>query len=868
MQNSSHIEHGRLLRASSRSHSLSVLAFALPFLILWVAYAVRGVFPFGDRHILTVDLYHQYAPFLAELRRKILSGDTLFFTWQAGLGIGFLPLFAYYLASPLNIILVLFPPAYLAEAVLTLTLVKVGLSGLTFQLYLKKRYQLDSPLTLSTAVAYALSSYTIAYSWNIMWLDTLILLPVVILGLVRLVQDRRSALFVLSFGMTILVNFYTAFFVGLFVGLYFIVLLNRYHSGRGLVSGLKSILRFVGSALLGAALSAVLAYPTWTALRQTSAAGDQFPEKIETYANLFDYFGQHMMLQKPTIRDGLPNLYATVLILIVVPLFFMSRRIRLSDKLFHLGLFAFLIASFDVNILNFIWHGFHFPNQLPYRNSFVYIFLLLTMLFEAYVSLSDVRSQDVASVTLIACLAVLLSQNAGLTNSTLAVWLTLAFLVLLAAALPARRATQRRTSYWSKIIAALMVIEVIVSTIFGIRYVDKNEYFGSRDGYAAGLEVDSIRNAVQQIADGDPAAFYRTEIVPDKTSNDAALYGLRGFTVFSSTLPRSPVTAIKNLGFSSNGINSFKYDGSTILMDSILSLRYLIQRDDVQINERTRSLVLENEEITVWQNPNALPIGMVCDPAVLSWTSQEDMTFANQNTLAKSMGSPSTILVATAIDPIVENAQKLALLAEEVPKSGKYAVTKTHDESESRLKLSLTASGAGTHYVSYNMQTTKVKTFNAVIGGKTLNVRVRRPGVFDLGYLNVGESVSIELQLESESPKQSKFQLQATRLDAAAFSEFVSVMNREPFSLTKFGKRGFEGTVDLDKERVLMFSILADQGWSAVVDGQDAPIELIDGAFIALRIPAGQHHIEMHYVPAGFTTGLYVTLVDLRCYSF
>ena len=129
--------------------------------------------------------------------------------------------------------------------------------------------------------------------------------------------------------------------------------------------------------------------------------------------------------------------------------------------------------------------------------------------------------------------------------------------------------------------------------------------------------------------------------------------------------------------------------------------------------------------------------------------------------------------------------------------------------------------------------------------------------------MNVGESVSIELQLESESPKQSKFQLQATRLDAAAFSEFVSVMNREPFSLTKFGKRGFEGTVDLDKERVLMFSILADQGWSAVVDGQDAPIELIDGAFIALRIPAGQHHIEMHYVPAGFTTGLYVTLVGL-----
>ena len=44
---------------------------------------------------------------------------------------------------------------------------------------------------------------------------------------------------------------------------------------------------------------------------------------------------------------------------------------------------AFLLLSCNWNLLNYIWHGFHFTNMLPYRFSFLISFLLLTAAYRA-----------------------------------------------------------------------------------------------------------------------------------------------------------------------------------------------------------------------------------------------------------------------------------------------------------------------------------------------------------------------------------------------------------------------------------------------------------------------------------------------------
>ena len=83
----------------------AVLAFFIPLILMWVGFACIKVFPFGKEQILVQDAWHQYYPFLVELRSKLINGESLFYTWNNGLGMNFLALAAYYLASPLNLLL-------------------------------------------------------------------------------------------------------------------------------------------------------------------------------------------------------------------------------------------------------------------------------------------------------------------------------------------------------------------------------------------------------------------------------------------------------------------------------------------------------------------------------------------------------------------------------------------------------------------------------------------------------------------------------------------------------------------------------------------------------------------------------------------
>ena len=168
-----------------RKNYIILLSFFLPAIILAIAYFAHGIFPLGKRSLLIIDLYHQYAPFISDLQDKFRSFSSLLYSWSGGLGTNYLPLFAYYLASPLNLIIVLFPKENLSEAILVLTLLKVGLAGVCFTIYLKGVHREQGLATAAFSLLYALSSYVLVFSWNIMWMDAIYLLPLIMLGLVK-----------------------------------------------------------------------------------------------------------------------------------------------------------------------------------------------------------------------------------------------------------------------------------------------------------------------------------------------------------------------------------------------------------------------------------------------------------------------------------------------------------------------------------------------------------------------------------------------------------------------------------------------------------------------------------------------------------
>ena len=181
-----------------------MIAFFVPVLVMICIFAQRGIFPFGERCFLRTDMYHQYAPFFSEFQHKLRTGGSLLYSWDVGMGVNFAALYAYYLASPLNWLILLCPKKFIIEFMTIMIVLKIGLSGLSFAWYLKKHSQNCILGGGFFGIFYALSGYMAAYSWNIMWLDCILLFPLIVYGLERLVKEQKGMLYCVTLGLSIL----------------------------------------------------------------------------------------------------------------------------------------------------------------------------------------------------------------------------------------------------------------------------------------------------------------------------------------------------------------------------------------------------------------------------------------------------------------------------------------------------------------------------------------------------------------------------------------------------------------------------------------------------------------------------------------
>ena len=204
---------------------LFLAAFA-PFEMMLAVFARNIIYPFGDQSFLYMDLLHQYMPFFQEFVEKVRAGEGLAYSWNVGMGSNFYALYGYYLASPLHWLAFLFPAERLVEFVSYLTIAKIGLAGLSAFLWFdskrgKERSGIISISALLFSSFYAMSGYLAAYNFNIMWLDCVVLAPIILLGLERLVKEGKMGLYVLALAFSIFSNFYLSIMICLFLVFYF-----------------------------------------------------------------------------------------------------------------------------------------------------------------------------------------------------------------------------------------------------------------------------------------------------------------------------------------------------------------------------------------------------------------------------------------------------------------------------------------------------------------------------------------------------------------------------------------------------------------------------------------------------------------------
>ncbi len=385
------------------------LAFFIPFILMFFAFKVAGVAPFGDKQILVTDLWHQYYPFMVDYHDKLQHGGSLLWTWKSGGGTNYIALFAYYLASPLNFFSILVPAEALREFLYVITCVKIGLAGFFFALFLRITFKRRDLTITAFGIMYALCSFIMGYYWNIIWLDTIALLPLVITGTFALLRHGKFKLYIISLALSVLANYYIGLFTCAFVLLVSIgYVIVEY---KGIRDILRQFVKMAVCSLISLMMSAVLVLPTYFALGYAYASDNSFPKSFAVniggtadLGGVLNAVGKiianSVAFTQPTSKEGLPNIYSGVAFVFLAILFLFCSKIKKRERIFCGGLLVFFILSFIIRQLDYIWHGFHFPNMLPYRFSFLYTFVIIYMAFRVFMHIDSIRLPGVIAAIL------------------------------------------------------------------------------------------------------------------------------------------------------------------------------------------------------------------------------------------------------------------------------------------------------------------------------------------------------------------------------------------------------------------------------------------------------------------------------------
>lgn len=801
----------------------TILAFLAPVALMLAIFMGNGIFPFGKRCFLFSDMYHQYVPFFQEMMAKVKAGEGLSYSWNVGMGSNFLSLYVYYLASPLNWLAFLFPSKYLMEFMSYMVVVKIGLAGLCAYLYLRSREgdagrKFSSVMALFCSVFYAMSGFVAAYNWNVMWMDCIVLLPLIVMGLERLVRQGKTGLYLVTLGLSIFSNFYISIMICIFLVLYFVYLFLA--EGRRF----SVILRFAAASLLAGGLAAVLLVPQVHALLATDFGDMDFPKKWESYFTVLDILARHCMgITTERALEHWPNIYCGSMVFMMIPLYAVNEKISARRRFGFLALAGIFLLSFGTNGLDFIWHGLNYPDSLPARQSFIYILIVLVMCYDCLTHLEGIRGKSIIK-SYGAAVAVFLFIEKFVDSSDFMNWtwlLNLAFVTIYAIALY----LYRTRGTWTVGFVAGMVVFVAVLTESAVNMALTSVGTNDRAAYLNHLED---YHCLYQRNAGGENGFNRFEKFTRKTKNDATLAGFPSASIFSSTMNSSVMDFYTALGMQHSKVY-YGYDGATAFTSALLNVGYLFGESEEWENPAFR-LVDQENGIYLYEAVYSLPFGYVAPKGFEFPEDNRDNGILLQNALVKQLGIEKPLL------------------------SKRWAKDAGDD-------VEYTPGEAGIYYgLVANSGTSKIK----MTGGtpEEQNYKdLKKGGIIFMGYLE--EQQEVLLTNGNDQDDTPNIVVHVYKLDLDVLEQAIAILKKQHMTDVKVDNTHVSGNLVLEEEGRLILSIPYEKGWTVLVNGEKREPEIFGGAFLALDLEPGTYEIQLDYVPSGSGMGLVITLISL-----
>lgn len=849
----------------TKKRKAEIAAFGLPVLLTLILMLIMGQYPFGDHSLLIWDMDWQYSAFFVHLR-DIMHGDASpWYSFSRAIGGDMIGVSAYYLISPFNLLFYFFDASNIYAGIAVVLLLKIGTAGWAMNTYLYQKRGTADSVIFSTA--YALSGYIAGYFFNIIWLDGIILLPLMVLGIERLVEKRRCVLYIVSVALSVLTSFYIGYmlciFSVLYFGCYFFFLAEQKKK-------VKTVVLYIVSSLLGGALSACVALPTVYAMQGGKSAIDL--HILKKFTKLFEwrtlitksFIGTTSELQ---ITSGYPLIYCGVLMLLLGLVYFGLKGVAWRRKFAYFLLLAVLLVSTNLYNLCSAWQAFNLPNGSPYRFSFLYIFVLLLVAEEAYARLSrifinqggaeggetwkeklsvllkewDVKAFLAAGAVLLLILALIHRDFILMRRGWLLALNAAMILAYLAAVMFAKK-----TGYRRRALLALISVELCVNAAslyhYSPLYEDEN--------------VSEYRDYVEQVsalADDlrQEEGLFRTVLEKDayRTVNDSMLFNLYGLDSYTSVERNSTQNIAFHLGYYTNMVFGIHYkEGGTQAAESLLGVKYLITSEEPECGYE---LLEKNGNLGLYENKNALQTAVMADAAIMAASNEEYNTFVYQNAIFSGLCEELGIDIFVPVEQELNTLHNCTQNAD-----GSFSLKNIKKAGWVEYRVSVQEEGY--HYLQGI--TAGTSEIIAVINGDWTNLTEMANIVKRLGYLKPEDEVLIRCRIEGEGEHRLE-NLFIYREDAGALSAYAARLGEQQVEITK--EREDKLTVVCNNSekirKYLLLTIPYDEGWIVTVDQTEVLPYLAMGNCMLIGLEPGEHMVELQFVPRGLYEGLAVT---------
>lgn len=786
---------------------------ALPVLLLLALSAWGDIYPLGPESFLTEDLKYQYIDFFTWFRHVLTGEANIFYSFAQGMGSNTWGLYSYYLASPFNFIILLFDEANLTLAIYVIVALKLACMNVAMAWYLRRRFELTRSWALALALCYTWSTWSATNLRNPLWLDALILLPLMAWSCRQLLRTGRFIGLSLLVAADVITCWYMAYITLLFCCLFVLFELavmiydDEVRPARSWIAG--RAVRFTAAILLGLGLSAWTFVPTVLAMMGGGA---------KTAVGMFQTYPTALIrgfLPFAWNIDHAPQFYTGLIPLVLAIAMLFEKRIDKRLRALTFVFAGFLVVSSVLGPLMYVWCGFRQPNGFYCRIAFLLSFL-------------EIWAAAFLLMRRAAC-------RAEGSNTRTVSWTEAGGRSACAAPIA------RKLAPFGALVLVLADLGFNAHVCWNQLYINYPQ--DTHDTY-----VNEVDTQVRELKKLDADAFYRVDKTYNRAGaafNEGISHGFNQLSTYSSANNPQAVAFLNSLGYSSEGEFSSVYAAPNLVMDSLLGVRY-IGSWSKPVGSTETTLPHSNVTSPLYYNPHALSLGYPCANGTDSEsTLQGDNPFERQNALFAEL---------TGIDrPLYTQLQ---------------GVEQARSDASITWAVELPARTIGYTYAQTGVESDWSQSVGLIVGGEMINSEATRFSHNVRAFGESGdESTQHEISMvqgspETQLPPKSQCLFYALNIDV--FEEGIERLQSRQFAPDVFEDGRVEGTYNAEKQTDLVLSIPYDKGWSATIDGKEVALSpAFGGGMSQIQVPEGSHRIEMRFQSPGFTVGCAASIAAL-----